>query len=223
MPLNPPLDSQSTRPYLVRAIYEWCTDQNYTPYVAVHVDETVQVPREYVRNNEIVLNVSFEATSGLKLGNDYIEFKARFGGVSREIMVPMHRVLAIYALENGQGMAFPVTPQPVSVGPQGAASSGSKPSQRPHLTVAGAPPAPAAMSARVLQLVGNADVADGNDAKQTPHAEPVLATVSSSAPSNEALVPTNAPTSEDTPPDDDPSSPPSGSKPARRPALKVVK
>ena len=101
-------ESPSTRPYLVRALYEWCTDNGLTPYVAVMVDETVQVPREYVQDGEIVLNISFDATSSLKLGNEFIEFKARFGGKPREIMVPMNRVMAIYARENGQGMAFPV-------------------------------------------------------------------------------------------------------------------
>ena len=103
-----PEDSPATRPYLVRALYEWCTDNGFTPYVAVMVDDTVQVPREYVKDGEIVLNVSFDATSSLKLGNDFIEFKARFGGKPRDIMVPMDRVMAIYARENGQGMAFPV-------------------------------------------------------------------------------------------------------------------
>jgi len=103
-----PEDSPATRPYLVRALYEWCTDNGFTPYVAVMVDDTVQVPSEYVKDGEIVLNVSFDATSSLKLGNDFIEFKARFGGKPRDIMVPMDRVMAIYARENGQGMAFPV-------------------------------------------------------------------------------------------------------------------
>ena len=103
------LDATSTRPYLVRALYEWCTDNGLTPYVAVAVDETVQVPREYVKNNEIVLNISFDATSSLKLGNDFIEFKARFAGSARNIMVPIGRVIAIYARENGQGMAFPLS------------------------------------------------------------------------------------------------------------------
>ncbi len=98
----------STRPYLIRALHDWCTDNGFTPYVAVFVDATVQVPVEYVKNNEIVLNVGFEATSGLKLGNDFIEFKARFGGVAREIQVPVDHVVAIYARENGQGMAFPM-------------------------------------------------------------------------------------------------------------------
>ena len=98
----------STRPYLVRALHDWCTDNGFTPYIAVHVGPAVQVPMEYVKNNEIVLNVSFEATSNLRLGNDAIEFKARFGGVTREILVPVEHVVAIYARENGQGMAFPV-------------------------------------------------------------------------------------------------------------------
>ena len=102
------LESTSTRPYLIRALYDWCTDNGFTPYVAVAVDDTVQVPRDYVKNGEIVLNISFDATSSLKLGNDFIEFKARFAGVARDIMVPVGRVLAIYARENGQGMAFPV-------------------------------------------------------------------------------------------------------------------
>ncbi len=104
------LDSSSTRPYLIRALYEWCTDNGFTPYVAVQVDDTVQVPREYVKNGEIVLNISFDATSSLKLGNDFIEFKARFAGSAREISVPVGRVIAIYARENGQGMAFPAPP-----------------------------------------------------------------------------------------------------------------
>ncbi len=99
--------STSTRPYLVRALHEWCTDNGFTPYVAVLVDETVQVPREYINNGEIVLNVSFDATSSLQLSNEFIQFKARFGGVARDIVVPMGRVIAIYARENGQGMAFP--------------------------------------------------------------------------------------------------------------------
>jgi len=102
------VDSSSTRPYLIRALYEWCTDNGFTPYVAVLVDESVQVPREYVKNGEIVLNISFDATSSLKLGNEYIEFKARFSGTAREIVVPVSHVIAIYARENGQGMAFPV-------------------------------------------------------------------------------------------------------------------
>ena len=101
-------DATSTRPYLIRALYEWCTDNGLTPFVAVLVDDTVRVPNEYVKDGEIVLNISFDATSSLTLGNDFIEFKGRFGGVARDIFVPVNRVLAIYARENGQGMAFPM-------------------------------------------------------------------------------------------------------------------
>ncbi|XVJ69255.1 MAG: ClpXP protease specificity-enhancing factor [Rhizobacter sp.] len=107
IPLSPASGS-STRPYLIRALHDWCTDNGFTPYVAVFVDASVQVPSEYVKNNEIVLNVGFEATTALKLGNEFIEFKARFGGTSRDIQVPVDHVIAIYARENGQGMAFPV-------------------------------------------------------------------------------------------------------------------
>lgn len=106
-PTDSAAQGSSTRPYLIRALHDWCTDNGFTPYVAVFVDRSVQVPVEYVKNSEIVLNVGFEATSGLKLGNDFIEFKARFGGVARDIVVPVDHVVAIYARENGQGMAFP--------------------------------------------------------------------------------------------------------------------
>ena len=108
IPTSPGNAGSSTRPYLIRALHEWCTENGFTPYVAVFVDASVRVPPEYVKNNEIVLNVGFEATSALKLGNETIEFKARFGGSSREIVVPIDHVIAIYARENGQGMAFPM-------------------------------------------------------------------------------------------------------------------
>jgi stringent starvation protein B len=99
--------SISTRPYLIRALFDWCNDNSFTPYIAVKVDSNVQVPKEFVQNGEIVLNISLDATSGLQLGNEFIDFKARFGGVSRQIVVPVGQVVAIYAKENGQGMAFP--------------------------------------------------------------------------------------------------------------------
>jgi stringent starvation protein B len=96
----------STKPYLLRAIYEWCTDNGFTPYISVKVSAGVQVPMEFVRKGEIVLNIAFDATSGLKMDNAGINFKARFGGVSREIYVPIANVQAIFARENGQGMVF---------------------------------------------------------------------------------------------------------------------
>jgi stringent starvation protein B len=116
----------STRPYLLRALHDWCTDNGFTPYLAVFVGPGVQVPMEYVKNNEIVLNIGFEATSGLLLGNEFVEFKARFGGMAREIKVPVDHVVAIYARENGQGMAFPMptagaSDAPALIGEQGPA------------------------------------------------------------------------------------------------------
>jgi stringent starvation protein B len=128
-PTDTDVQGSSTRPYLIRALHDWCTDNGFTPYLAVYVDQTVQVPQEYVKNNEIVLNVSFDATSQLQLGNEFIEFKARFGGVARDIAVPVDHVIAIYARENGQGMAFPV-PTPVSHGVHESASESVLPLER---------------------------------------------------------------------------------------------
>lgn len=102
------MSSISTKPYMIRAIYEWCTDNGFTPYISVKVDGTVKVPMEFVRKGEIVLNISFGATSALKLDNQAISFKARFGGVSRDLFIPTHNVQAIFANENGQGMIFDV-------------------------------------------------------------------------------------------------------------------
>ena len=100
------MSEPSTKPYLIRAIYEWCTDSGYTPFLAVHVDATTRVPQEFVKNNEIVLNISALATSKLSIGNELVEFQARFGGKARTISVPITNVSAIYARENGHGMAF---------------------------------------------------------------------------------------------------------------------
>jgi stringent starvation protein B len=149
------LESTSTRPYLIRALYDWCTDNGLTPYVAVLVDDSVQVPREYVKNGEIVLNISFDATSSLKLGNDFIEFKARFAGSAREIMVPVNRVIAIYARENGQGMAFPVAVP-------GTAEEAPRPSPLSSVPAAGAQ---AEGEPRVVQLLNPELVQDGKDGK----------------------------------------------------------
>jgi stringent starvation protein B len=158
------LESTSTRPYLIRALYDWCTDNGLTPYVAVLVDDTVQVPREYVKNGEIVLNISFDATSSLKLGNDFIEFKARFAGSAREIMVPVSRVIAIYARENGQGMAFPAG------APGGPNGESSKPSPLSSVRAAGTP---GDGEPKVVQLVtpegaGEAEAQDGQDPPRPP-------------------------------------------------------
>jgi stringent starvation protein B len=111
--------SKSTKPYLVRAIWEWCADNGYTAYLAVQVDENTRVPAAFVKNGEIILNISADATHKLTLGNDLIQFSARFGGVSRECSVPMAAVRGVFARENGEGMFFqahasePVTAEPV--------------------------------------------------------------------------------------------------------------
>lgn len=97
----------STKPYLIRAIYEWCTDSGLTPYLVVAVGSHSRVPMEHAKDGQIVLNVSQSAARNLLIGNDLIQFSARFGGVSRDIEVPMAEVLSIYARENAQGLSFP--------------------------------------------------------------------------------------------------------------------
>lgn len=135
---QPPSDLPSTKPYLLRAIWDWCNDNGFTPYVAVHVDGSCRVPREFVKDNQIVLNVGMEATNKLQISNDYITFQARFGGVARDISVPTTRVAAIYARENGAGMAFDVEEIEVDVStPEESPTSPPEPpaggSGRPHL------------------------------------------------------------------------------------------
>ena len=151
--------SSSTRPYLVRALHEWCTDNGFTPYIAVLVDDTVQVPREYVNNGEIVLNISFDATSNLQLGNEFVVFKARFGGVAREISVPIARVIAIYARENGQGMAFPAP----------SASSGETQDTEPKALVSAIKPVVSLSTASSHQTQ---DTDDSTDPPKPPHPNP---------------------------------------------------
>lgn len=97
----------SSRPYLVRALYEWILDNDMTPYLLVSALEAdVIVPERYIQDGRIVLNVAPHAVSHLDLGNDSLSFEARFAGVSESIFIPINAVLAIYAMENGQGMVF---------------------------------------------------------------------------------------------------------------------
>ncbi len=102
------MELPSTKPYLLRAIWEWCCDNGFTPHIAVDVDHRTLVPREFVRDGQIVLNLGTEATNKLQMGNELIEFQARFGGVARELSIPVERISAIYARENGAGMAFEI-------------------------------------------------------------------------------------------------------------------
>jgi stringent starvation protein B len=95
-----------TKPYLLRALFEWCVDNGYTPHLAVKVDSRTQVPAEYVKGGEITLNISPSAVHKLQMGNELIEFSARFGGVARQISLPIANIHALYAKETGHGMTF---------------------------------------------------------------------------------------------------------------------
>jgi stringent starvation protein B len=126
----------STRPYLIRAIYEWCVDSGLTPYLAVRVNGQTEVPTAYVKEGEIVLNLSASAVRNLELGNEYITCNGRFGGTPYDIIVPIVAVIGIFAKENGQGLVFqggePEQPPPGTSGAEG----GSKPKpQRPQLKI----------------------------------------------------------------------------------------
>lgn len=113
----------TTKPYFVRALHQWCTDNGYTPYLTVAVDASTVVPNEYVKDGEITLNLSPDATGRLTIDNEAVQCTARFNGIARDIWVPMGRVNAIYARENGVGMGFDVEETPVSPPPEDAASS----------------------------------------------------------------------------------------------------
>jgi stringent starvation protein B len=102
------VNETSTKPYLLRALYEWCVDNGFTPYLSVVVDAATRVPPEYVRNGEIVLNIGPLAANRLKMTNESIDFSARFGGTARELSIPVAQVAALYARENGHGMSFEI-------------------------------------------------------------------------------------------------------------------
>ena len=99
-------DPTSTKPYMVRAMHEWCVDNGFTPYLAVEVDDGTRVPMAYVKDGQIVLNINYTATRDLMISNDAVTFSARFSGVSMDIYVPMSAVRGIFARENGQGLFF---------------------------------------------------------------------------------------------------------------------
>ena len=150
-------ESISTRPYLIRALHEWCCDNGFTPYITVAVDTSVQVPLEYAENGEIVLNIGFDATTALRMSNDYIEFKARFSGAVRDIMVPMDNVIAIFSRESGQGMAFPR--------PDVSARKSPAAKETPRVVVSLAKPAPALD--RLGADLGSRNAGDRENAPET--------------------------------------------------------
>jgi stringent starvation protein B len=201
--------STSTRPYLLRALYEWCADNGLTPYVAAYVDDTVKVPREHVKNNEIVLNISMDATSSLKIDNDFLQFKARFGGQAREIVVPIDHIIAIYARENGQGMAFPV---PQAVQPRGEVKESPAAERRQGLRPVESSPKP------VLEPLA---AIEDNPLLQSS-IEPIkIVKLKAAAPS---AVTSSAPAKADSKPDPTDPKPPSGpGSSAPRPSLTRIK
>ena len=140
------MQESSTKPYLIRALHEWCTDNGYTPHIVVTVDENTTVPPAHIRDGQITLNIGTLATNRLVLGNEYIEFQTRFGGVTEQIYVPVAAVSAIYARETGAGMGFEVadsepypgsdtTPEEDAGGNQGSDKPDDTPPNRPKLTV----------------------------------------------------------------------------------------
>jgi stringent starvation protein B len=152
------MGESSTKPYLIRALHEWCTDNGYTPYIVVQVNDRTMVPPAHVRDGQITLNIGNLATNKLSLGNDFIEFQARFNGVVEVVSVPVGAVSAIYARETGAGMGFEVQSeddtQEDRPARDGAAASGTRPGSgqpgsnaddgpggedpsppRPHLTI----------------------------------------------------------------------------------------
>ncbi len=120
---------RSTKPYLIRAIHEWCSDNNFTPYLSVRVDAETRVPMEYVKDGEIVLNLSHDAAHRLTISNDSVRFAARFKGVSRECSIPMEAVIGVFARENGQGVFFP--PETAAVAAAGTADEDAPPPPAP--------------------------------------------------------------------------------------------
>lgn len=151
------MSQSSTKPYLLRAIYEWCVDSGYTPYISVQVDGATRVPLEYVRDGLIVLNIGPSATRNLTMSNERVEFFTRFNGVSREVSVPVGSITGIFARENGEGLAFqaearvegeaqdsvsvpdaPETAEATQPAADSAASEGGEPA--PSAGAAGTPP-----------------------------------------------------------------------------------
>lgn len=190
----------STQPYLLRALHEWCTDNGFTPYLAVKVDGSVQVPPEFVRNGEIVLNISYGATSKLEIGNEYVEFQARFGGVPRQIVVPIHRVMAIYASENGQGMAFSVADAVLNV------------------------PAPSGLGLADEVLEGGAqDAADADDVSLAELGQEAGAPAPAKKPKLHSLETAPRKKQPKGKADEPDSTPPSGGSAGKRPSLRLVK
>ncbi|HUW26872.1 MAG TPA: ClpXP protease specificity-enhancing factor [Gallionella sp.] len=126
----------STRPYLIRATHEWCVDSGLTPYLAVRVDEHTEVPHAFVKDGEIVLNLSEGAVRNLEMGNEMITCNGRFGGVPFNVMVPVVAVIGIFAKETGQGLVFQGgDPQPTPPTANSGDAEHKSASRKPHLKI----------------------------------------------------------------------------------------
>jgi len=129
------------RPYLLRAMHQWMTDSGFTPHVIVSAEvEDAQLPRAYARDGKIVLNVSYSATQHLDLGNDWVQFDARFSGMVQRVRFPIGAVLGIYARETGEGMVFSEVdggsePPPPGTGPGPGGPAPDEPAKRPQLKI----------------------------------------------------------------------------------------
>lgn len=132
------MTAPSQKPYLIRALYEWCLDSGFTPYLAVWVNEHTRVPMQFVQDNQIVLSISEAATKDLHIDNDWIHFHARFGGVSQELWIPVGHVISIFAKENGVGMGFEVEPWLGSADDAEAAEQGAATASEPKAEAASA-------------------------------------------------------------------------------------
>ncbi|MBP6562176.1 MAG: ClpXP protease specificity-enhancing factor [Neisseriaceae bacterium] len=113
----------STKPYLIRALYEWCVDNEQTPHLAVWVDAHTKVPMQFVKDDEIVLNIGPNACQGLNIANDWVSFSARFGGVAHDVWIPTGNVLTIFARESGEGMGFELEPSASVDAPESAVAA----------------------------------------------------------------------------------------------------
>ena len=131
------------QPYLLRALYEWCVDSGYTPYINVRVDTRTRVPMAYVRDGQIVLNIGPDAVRNLKMDNEWVSFSARFGGVVQEILIPVVNIIAIYARETGEGMVFPIAAETAS-----ATTTEAEPDGQPDTSAAEQPKSTAQRSGR---------------------------------------------------------------------------
>lgn len=125
------MDTPSTKPYLIRALYEWCADNGFTPYISVWVNEHTQVPRPYVADETITLNIGARACAKLQIDNDWISFNARFGGMEHEVWIPIGHVMMIFAKENQEGLCFDVEPWEPAAAPLHVVKSEGLPSAAP--------------------------------------------------------------------------------------------